>query len=93
MCSKRQSKFLSLYLSFTVHRHDDCNDVDFAYGLISLVVMGWIASEGIDEQGNVYDETALTCGFGIGLIWPISLFAFGISAILPTLGRTVNQLG
>lgn len=61
-----------------------------AYGIVSLVVMGVIASEGVDEHGNVYDETALTCGFGLGLIWPISLFAFGISAILPTLGKAFN---
>jgi hypothetical protein len=60
------------------------------YGVIALIVMGIIASEGIDEDGNVYDDTAITCGFGLGLVWPITVVAYCVEPVLVSLGRAFN---
>lgn len=62
--------------------------VMLGYAVIALIVMGVIASEGIDENGNVYDDTAIICGFGLGLIWPISLFSFLMVNLVESLGKS-----
>lgn len=61
-----------------------------AYVVIAILVMGIIASEGIDEDGNVYDDTAITCGFALGIVWPITVFAFLAEPALVSLGKTFN---
>jgi len=60
------------------------------YGIVALVTMGIIASKGIDEDGNVYDDTAITMGFGLGLIWPITIFAFLVEPVVVGLGQLFN---
>lgn len=60
------------------------------YAFIAIVVMGIIASEGVDENGEVYDDTAITWGFALGIIWPITAFAFLIEPTLASLGKAFN---
>lgn len=61
------------------------------YMVVALVVMGIIASEGVDEDGNVYDDTAITCGFGLGLVWPITIVAYCVEPVLVSLGKLFNS--
>lgn len=61
-----------------------------AYGIIALTVTGIIASEGVDEDGNVYDDTAVTWGFALGLLWPITILAFGLEHLVVNLGKAFN---
>lgn len=60
------------------------------YGVIALVVMGMIASEGIDDGGNVYDDTAITMGLALGLLWPIAILGFAGEKLVIALGKEFN---
>lgn len=62
------------------------------YALIAVILMGSIASEGVDEDGNVYDDTAITCGIALGLIWPITFFAFLMNRFAVNLGIFINRI-
>lgn len=61
-----------------------------AYIVIAILVTGIIASEGIDEVGNVYDDTAITFGFALGIVWSITVFAFLAEPALVSLGKAFN---
>lgn len=61
-----------------------------AYGIVALIVTGLIASEGVDKDGNVYDDTAVTWGFTLGLLWPITIIAFGLEKLVVNLGKAFN---
>lgn len=60
------------------------------YGVIALLTTGTIASEGVNKGGEVYDDTAITMGLVLGLIWPITILAFLIEPILISLGRVFS---
>lgn len=61
------------------------------YGVVSLVTMGVIASEGVDENGNVYDDTAVSMGFVLGLVWPITVFGFLAEPVVIRLGKLFER--
>lgn len=61
------------------------------YSVVSLATMAVIASEGIDENGNVYDDTAVSMGFVLGLIWPITVFAFLAEPVVIGLGKQFER--
>lgn len=63
-----------------------------AYALIAVIVMGLIATEGVDKDGNVYDDTAITCGIALGFIWPITFFAFLMNRFAVNLGKFFNRI-
>lgn len=49
--------------------------VALTYVCIGFVVSVSIASNGVDEDGRVYDDSAVTWGIALGMVWPIGVFA------------------
>jgi hypothetical protein len=58
-----------------------------AYMVIAILVTGIIDSEGIDGISNMYDDTAITFGFALGIVWQSPFSLFSLSPLSSALGK------
>lgn len=57
------------------------------YVVIAIPIAGYFASQGIGEDGTVYDESAITVGIFFGAFWPLTAFSFAITPLITALGK------